>query len=321
MRYAVVRVMNFNPKWLLALLVFLTGADGAEIYARKMEIVRLGMSQMTVLRESVAITDRGTIIVSRNAQLAPGRERAVLWDSVRIYTPEVDVQADSIEYEFPQRRSRIFARPGRVITLRHDSVEIVAPILDYFFDDDLIQAPAGLEVIGPRENFLLYGRRGGYFLNARQGRVDSEPVLRINPGTGNEVEITALCMEYAEYEGRLRAAGGVRVRSGTGVLSCDTAFFFPGGDSGVGWGNTEIRDSAGVAEGERLIFYLQERLLRRLVLTGRAQGQYRTGTGETVLVSGSQLSIELAGGKINVVEVADLSSGQLIRSKFRERRD
>lgn len=74
-----------------------------------------------------------------------------------------------------------------------------------------------------------------------------------------------------------------------------------------------------MAEGDTVVFYLKDRSLRQVALHGRAKGQYRTNSGETVLVNGSQLSMELADGKIDVIEVANLISGQLIRHGAAER--
>jgi len=315
-----VPIMNLNPNPVLLLaLSIVTISSGAEIYARKMEIVRIGGMQATVLRESVAISDRGTVICSRNAQLSPSRDWAVLWDSVRIKTSEVYVQADSVEYDFSQRRSMLYARPGRLITVYGESVEIRAPALEYSFVAGMIQAPAGLELRGRSGEFVVNGQRGCYFLKSRQGIVDSEPTLKIIPEQGTEVEITATKMDYNDVEGQFRATGNVRVRSGAGELVCDSAVFHPSGDSGVAWGSPKVKDSSGVAEGDTVVFYLKDRSLRQVAFHGRAKGQYRTNSGETVLVNGSQLSMELADGKIDVIEVANLISGQLIRHGAAER--
>lgn len=311
--------MNLNPKIVLLALFAVTISSGAEIYARKMELVRIGGMQATVLKESVVISDRGTVIWSRNAQLAPRRDRAVLWDSVRIKTSGIYVQADSVEYDFSQRYSRLYARPGRLITVQEESVEIRAPTLEYSFITGRIQAPGGLELRGRNGEFVLNGKRGSYFLKSRQGIVDSEPILKINPEQGTEVEIKANTMDYDDLEGQFRASGKVRVCSGAGELVCDSAVFYPSGDSGVAWGSPRVRDSSGIAEGDTVVFYLRDRSLREVALHGRAKGQYRTNSGETVLVNGSRLSMELADGKIDLIEVANLISGQLIRYGAGER--
>ncbi|MEN9979955.1 MAG: hypothetical protein ABIK38_06420 [candidate division WOR-3 bacterium] len=313
--------MNLNPNpVLLIALSAVTVLSGAEIYARKMEVVRIGGMQAMVLRESVAISDRGTVICSRNAQLSPGRDRAVLWDSVWIKTSEVYVQADSVEYDFSQRHSRLYARPGRLITVQEESVEIRAPVLEYSFVAGRIQAPAGLELRDRRGEFVVNGKRGCYFLKSRQGMVDSEPILTINPEQQEtEVEVTATTMDYNDVEGQFRASGNVRVRSGAGELVCDSAVFHPAADSGVAWGSPKVKDSSGSAEGDTVVFYLKDQSLRQVALHGRAKGRYRTNSGETVLVNGSQLSMELADGKIDVIEVANLISGQLIRRGSAER--
>ncbi len=315
MRCTGVLIMNLNHSLVLLIVAVsaVTISSGAEIYARKMEIVRIAGMQATVLRESVAISDRGTVICSRNAQLSPSRDRAVLWDSVRIKTSEVYVRADSVEYDFVQRQSRLYARPGELITVQEESVEIRAPVLEYSFVAGRIQAPAGLEMRGRSGEFVVKGKRGCYFLKSRQGMVDSEPILKINPEQGMEVEITATTMDYDDVEGRFRASGNVRLRSRAGELMCDSAVFHSGRDSGFAWGSPRVMDSSGVAEGDTVVFYLKNRSLRRVALYGRAKGQYRTNSGEIVLVNGSQLSMEFADGKIDAIEVANLISGQLIR--------
>uniref|UniRef100_A0A7V3PUZ2 Organic solvent tolerance-like N-terminal domain-containing protein n=1 Tax=candidate division WOR-3 bacterium TaxID=2052148 RepID=A0A7V3PUZ2_UNCW3 len=304
--------MNFSRNLTVTILFGFGLLSAAELYARKMEIVRTMSGPVTVLRDSVTITDKGTVIHSRYAQLSRSQDQAVLSDSVRIQTPEVFVLADSVEYDFQQRQSWLYARPGKMVLVRQESVEIRAPVVAYDVNQGLVQAPQGLELKTRSQSFLLTGKDGVYFVNSRSGIVDSEPVLTIR-NDQEAVVVTANKMEYAEYDSRFLAAGKVRVCSGAGELVCDSAVFFMNGDSGIAWGLPQVHDSSGTAKGDTLVFYLQERALRQVSLHGRTEGEYRTEAGETVLVTGSVLSMLLDKGKIEEITVDNLISGQLIR--------
>ncbi len=305
--------MNFNRNLIVVILVGAGVLAAAELYARKMEIIRTPEGPATVLRDSVAITDSGAVIYSRYAMLNRSQDHVVLWNAVIISTPEVYVQADSVEYDFRQRRSWLYARSGNKVLVRQESVEIRAPVIEYAFAEGLVKAPATLELNSISKSFIITGERGSYFVNTRSGTVDSEPVLTIRGNDRESVIITAGKMEYDDATGEFLAGGAVRVDAGAGELVCDSAVFYVRADSGVAWGKPEIGDSSGIVRGERVVFFIRERNLRQVVVRGCAEGEYRTGEGETVRVSGSVLSMWLAEGKIELIEVEGLLSGQLIR--------
>jgi lipopolysaccharide export system protein LptA len=305
--------MNFSRNLMLAIW-FATGVlNAAELYGRKMEIVRTPAGPATILRDSVVIIDGKTQIYSRYAQLNRTQDYVVLRDGVIINTPEVDVQADSVEYDLQQRRSWLYARFGNKVLVRQESVEIRAPVIEYFFEQGLVRAPEELELNSISQSFFLSGKKGSYSINSRSGTVDSEPILTINGDDGGAVVITAEKMEYVNATDEFRAWGKVRVGAGAGELACDSAVFYVAADSGVAWGKPEVRDSSGVAHGEMVVFFVEQRALRRVAVRGNAEGEYQTEGGEKVRVSGSVLSMSLADGKIETIEVERLFSGQLIR--------
>ncbi|MGQ9678338.1 MAG: hypothetical protein ACUVUD_03555 [bacterium] len=294
-------------------LLVMTGVEfGAEIYARKMEIVKTPTGQATVFRDSVAITQDNTLLVSRKAMIQEQEGWAVFSESVLIQTPEARVAADSVVYDFQERKVTMLAPVRNYVVVRQDSTIIRAFVVIYLIPERLLEAPRGLEMTTENGDFILRGAHGSYDLTKRTGVVDSAPVLTIKRGD-DLVQITARRMEYQGSGAFARAEGEVCVQSGVSLLLCDTAVFYPNRDSGFAWGGVVVKDSAGRAEGDTVAFLISQGALRRVVLLGQTKGMYRTEEGDTVLVHGSVISVVMTEGKIEQIEVAKLSAGQLIR--------
>ena len=145
------------------------------------------------------------------------------------------------------------------------------------------------------------------------GLVDSLPVLTWLRGD-DSARVISRSMAWHERESRAVASGSVRLQSGASTMACDTAVFFSGPDTGLAWGSPEVRDSASRATGDTMRFRVREGELDRVMIDRNAAGEYRTQGGERVSVRGNSRVLTLAGGDIDRVEIAGLSSGQLIRA-------
>lgn len=300
------------------LVVALTGvAFSAEIYARKMEIVKTPIGRATVFRDSVAITHESTLLVSRRAMIQEQAGWAVLSESVSIYTPEARLAADSVVYDFKGKKATMLAPVRRQVVVRQDSIVIRAPEVVYLITERLFQAPQGLELATESGSYILTGAQGSYDLNHRVGVVDSAPVLTIERGE-ELMRVTARRMGYQESGAVVRAEDKVRVRSGVSLLSCDSAMFYPNRDSGFAWGGAVVEDSAGRAEGDTVVFLVSQGALRWVALSGQTKGKYRTEEGDTVLVQGTGISVAITNGQIERIEVAELTFGQLIRRAIKK---
>jgi len=285
---------------------------GAEIYARKMEIVKTPAGQVTIFRDSVALSQDGTFLTSRRAVMQEQAGWAVLTESVYIRTPEAQVWADSVVYDFKTRKATILAPVRNNVVVRQDSVVIRARAVEYFISERVLKAGQGLEISTEDGGYLLTGAHGFYNLDERTGVVDSAPLLTIKRGQ-EPVQVTARQMRYQESGAVARAEGQVRIQSGASSLACDTAIFYPNRDSGFAWGDPVLEDSAGRAAGDTVVFIVSNGALREVALLGRSNGRYRTEGGDTVLVQGKEISVLITDGKIERIEVAELSSGQLVR--------
>ncbi len=307
-------IMSLVRSFSVTLVLFLV-AGGAELYARKMEVVRTTAGQATVFRDGVEIRDGKTVITSRRAQLIEAINRATLWDSVLIHTPEVVVRADSVVYDFHLKRCFLFAYPSRQVVIEDESVLVFAPMLEYSLTQSVVLAPMGVEATGKSNSYVVTGKSGSFDLQKRLGVIDYEPVMRLVGGTGDSnVVITARRSRYFIADGLIIGEGDVKVQSGKGSLRCDTAVFFVERDSGVAWGNPVVEDRSGFARGDSMFFLFKSRELSRVKVAGRTEGSYRTDDGDTVQIAGFSLTIELEEGKIAAIAVEELISGRLIRS-------
>jgi lipopolysaccharide export system protein LptA len=290
----------------------------AEIFARRMEILRLPQGQATLFRDSVAIQDGPTRIVCGRALLIESRETGVLSDSVYIQTPEVTIWADSVEYYFQLHHARLINRPGKKVLLRQDSIEILTPRIEYYFPTGLVKAPGGLEIKKLGANFRLTGSSGSFNTRDRSGVIDSLPALWTVPteeaSDSSPVLITARKIFFSSTPAQLKFSGSVKLRSGSAGLNADTLLFYPRSDSALAWGSPIVFDTAGSAKSDTITLLLTRGLLHQLLLNRAAEAKYRTANGDEVLITSSQLSLILDQGKIERITLANLIQGKLIRA-------
>jgi hypothetical protein len=205
-------------------------------------------------------------------------------------------------------------------------MDITAPRLLYLSREKLVRAQYGLALGNPNRRFKLTGRTGTYDLANEIGVIDSLPQLawsRVEsrsgePGTpdksrSDSTRVTSTRMRWHERESRALAEGAVRLTSGVSELSCDTAVFLPSADSGMAWGKPEMRDSASHATGDTMTFAVRNGALERVAVRSRAAGEYRTQGGDEIQVAGRAIGLWFADGGVERIEVADMTSGRLVR--------
>jgi len=300
---------------MLGLIGWVAAAAGAELYARKMAIVRTPEGPATVFRDSVTISDSSTRLTSHSCRMDRARGIAVMNDSVHIESPDARVWADSAVYHLNEKRAELF---GRVKVLQ-DSLAISAPRLVYATQDRQVRAEQGVVLENLDRSWRLTGQRGSYSLDSGVGVVDSLPVLtqmRAEAGTKESVRVTSRRMLWFERGSRAEAHGAIQVSSGASKLCCDTAVFFAAADSGVAWGGKPlVRDSAGEVSGDTMIFLVRNGALDRVAVRRHAHGQYQTSSREKVIVQGEVIQLWLTQGDIDRIEVAHLTLGQLVRNQ------
>lgn len=296
------------------LAVGLAGSVGAaDIYAKRMEIVRTQNGQETVFEDSVVITDGDTRISAGRARLNDRQGYAVIADSVVIVNPESRVEADSAVYRLEERVMMLFGR----VRVEQESLIISAPELRYGVAERKVEAGQGLELAHRQQDFVLRGRHGGYDLRERTGVVDSSPRLTFGEAA-NEVAVTGSRVLWDGDESRATFLDQVRVNSGRAELDCDTLIYHLRGDSGLALGGPELRDSLSRTSGDSVRVKVRDRALESLTVAGGAVGSYRTEGGDRVEVQGTGIDIRFEHGEAVEVEVRDLRRGRLVRPQGEE---
>lgn len=290
------------------LAVLAAAAQAADLYAKKMAIVRTPEGEVTLFEDSVVITDGGTRIDARLARLNDRAGQALVSGAVRIQSPDALVWADSALYHLNERRAELFG----AVRVKRESLDITAPWLEYKTGEQKVWADQGLVLTDEGRDFRLSGERGTYDMANDVGLVDVAPVLSWQRGE-DSARVTSRKMLWEEKDSRATAQGRVTMTSGDAVLFCDTAVFFSGPDSGIAWGSPNMRDRQSEASGDTMTFYVREGSLERVDVRGKAAGEYRTDGGERIVVAGALIGLGLAGGEVDRVEVLGMTSGQLIR--------
>lgn len=295
------------------LMLALAGARSADIWARRMEIVRTPDGYATVFRDSVVLRDGDATLTARETWFYESRGYALARDSVLIRGPEAIVRADSAVYRTRTRLAELFGN----VRVKKESLEISAPRLVYSTRGRVVTADSGLVLEGKEWNYRLAGRRGSYDLDGDEGMVDSLPLLSWVRGD-DSMRVTGARMTWRERESRAAASGNVRVSSGNSELVCDSALFYATADSGLAWGGPRVRDRAGAANGDTMFFHVRNGALERVAVTGGAEGSYLTEGQNEVSVKGRTIRLWLSAGDIDRIEVIGMTEGQLLRNARRD---
>jgi lipopolysaccharide export system protein LptA len=294
---------------LCGVLSVLALAGAADLSAKHMRIMRLPDGDATIFEDSVVITDGDTRIDAGLARMYETKSLAVISRLVRIKNPDAEIWADSARYQLSERVAELFSN----VRVRQESMEVSAPKLLYLAREKKVRADSGLTLINIYSNFRLTGRRGTYDLNDDSGIVDSLPVLTWKRGK-DSARVTSREMFWRQADSRALARGTVKMKSGATELDCDTIVFFSGPDSGRALGKPEVRDSASRASGDTMTFRVRNGSLERVFITNGATGEYRTEGGDSIVVRGRTIDLQVVGGDIDVVEVGEMTMGQLIRT-------
>ena len=295
----------------LALCVGFTVA--ARLSAKHMSIERTPDGDATLFRDSVVVTDEDTRITANLARMYEAKGLALISDAVHITNPDAQIWADSARYHLSDRVAELFGD----VRVRQESLDIRAPKLLYRSKEKSVQADSGVALENINRSFRLTGRRGSYDLDGDVGVVDSSPVLTWRRDK-DSARVTSRQMLWYEKTSRALAQGDVRLKSGATELQCDTVDFTSGPDSGLALGNPRVRDSVSRASGDTMAFRVRNGALERVTILSRATGEYRAEGGDSIVVAGRSIELRVASGAIDEVEVAGLTSGQLIRTGARK---
>lgn len=288
-------------------------AQAAELYAKKMEIVRTPDGQVTLFRDSVRISDGETRISAGWARVSESRSLAVIGDSVLIRNPDAVINADSCVYRMDQKRTRLFGN----VRVVQESLVVTAPRLEYVVNERKVYADSGLVVQGRSRDFRLEGERGSYDLGQDMGIVDRSPRMVRSQGD-DSVTVLADEMRWTANASEALAAGNVSVRSGSAGMTCDSLRYFANADSGLAWGSPVVTDSVSRTTGDTVAMRVEDGNLDLVTISGSAQSTYRTEGGEFIEVAGKLIVVDIDEGEVGTIEVRELSYGRLVRSAGEE---
>lgn len=292
----------------LALVCSSCFAVAADLYARRMEIMRTDEGQVTYFRDSVRISDGRTTITAGWAKVNESRSIAVIGDSVVIVNPDGVIAADSCVYHMDSRRTELAGR----VRVEQESLNIFAPLLEYVLDERMVYAKAGLVVRARERNLAISGRQGSYDLARDYGVVDREPRMVQTQGE-DSVTVTADRMCWLAGESRAGAQGNVLVVSGESRMNCDSLEYNTSRDSGLAWGSPVLTDTASRTTGDVVVMLVKSGRLDQVTIAGNAASRYRTQSGDLVEVAGSAIVVRMEDGEIDIIDVRDLYYGRVVR--------
>ncbi|MEO0093155.1 MAG: LptA/OstA family protein [candidate division WOR-3 bacterium] len=290
-------------------ILLLAVANAADIEANKMEILNTEEGRVTVLSNGVTIIDRDTKITANSARFWESKNLVILADSIKIENPSATIRSDTANYYLTERKTIL---KGNVLVAQ-ESLAIFAPQLTVEYQKDRAYTQAGFVIVEKTHSLKITGKTGEYLFNQEVGRVDSLPYLEF---TKNET--LALSCQKLLFKNKAKLAiaiGKVKVQSKEAILTCDSLIYFWERDSGVAYQKPMLKEKNNELSGQTMVFLAQDSELKQIEIVGDASGQYYNEEGDKVEISGSNLSLRFAEGKIYSILVKDVKYGKLYRGK------
>jgi lipopolysaccharide export system protein LptA len=295
----------------------------SDISAPKMEIVETPQGRATVFPQGIVITDKNTKIIGKNAIFYERENKAKVYDSLLITTPQLSITADTAYYDFDAKTTML---KGNVI-VESETLLINTSIMTFEQGKNLVKAHNDVSIREKLQNIKIISQTGEYNFSDAIGIVDSYPTLYIE--RSDTTVIKSGKMILMNRESQFLAIDSVSAQTNTSILKCDTLLFYIQEDSGFALGNPMVLDKDNHLTGKSIRFYFfsddstvdikDQSSLKTVKVSDNAQAKYLTDDGGTVQVFGSNMSINYKDGEVNNVWIysdsLNLVSGNYVSKK------
>ncbi|MEO0102404.1 MAG: OstA-like protein [candidate division WOR-3 bacterium] len=277
---------------------------GAEIKAKRMEIIQEREGRVTHFSEGLRILDARTEIFAKSGFYFPNRNLFILLDSVVIRSEDGEIKSDSCIYFLSSQTSELFKN----VELNFESLKIFTQRV--LWDGEKKEAKSKEVLLILKEKDMeLTGGDAIYNLSNKRGIIREKPVLLLK---GEET--TTVIGNNFLYDGLLRQLVfkvNVEIRQKNSSIFCDTLIYLLSGDSGIALGNPRLIGEKEEVKGNEFRFFAEEGEVRLMKVMGDVSVVYQTNR-EKVEIGGEEFIAKVAKGEVSVITMAGVTYGRVI---------
>jgi lipopolysaccharide export system protein LptA len=300
--------MNFKKLTVSSWLIAISYLFAADISAPKMEILDTPEGRVTSFPQGITITDKDAIITGKNALFYERDNRAKIFDSLLINTPQFKITADTAYYQFTEKKSMLKGN----VKVESETLLINTPILTFEQGRNLVKAHDSVSLKEKQQNLTIESKYGEYNFTDAVGIADSSPTLYIERSDTTVIKSNKMMLD--NKNDKFFAIDSVSAVSAKSTLKCDTLLFFIKEDSGLAYGHPRVFDSKNQINGNLIKFYfaktdsqqnIQDKTsLKNVKVLQAANATYTTDDGGILEVFGNIFSISYKNGDIDYITVS-----------------
>lgn len=280
----------------------------ADISAPKMEILDTPEGRVTSFPQGIIITDKDATITGKNALFYERDNRAKIFDSLLITTPQFRITADTAFYQFDEKKTTLRGN----VKVESETLLINTPVLTFEQGRNLVTAHDNVNLKEKQQNLTIISRFGQYNFTDAIGIADSSPTLYIERSETTIVKSNKMILD--NRKALFTAIDSVSVVTAKSTLKCDTLIFFIKADSGLAFGHPKVYDSKNQINGNMIKFFFanadtQENVqdktsLRKVKVLQAGNATYVTDDGGILEVFGDFFSINYKDGDVDYITIS-----------------
>ncbi|MBI4719965.1 MAG: LPS-assembly protein LptD [Chitinivibrionia bacterium] len=303
-------------------------SDGVKIVHGNVTITSLSGIQyakrgVTFLIGDVEISQESLLMQGEECEYRKTEDLAVLKRDVKIFDQGWDIECDkALLYRTSERLWLVggVRAADSTTTLEADSL---------FYDRRLLTAEVfgRVRITNLDEGFTVEGGHGFYYRNSREGLVDRDPRLTVDPESAEPAVVVGDAMRFYPDRREASSFGRVRIIKGETVTQCDSAVVFDEIRKAELYGSPLARQGRSSMKGDRMILGYTGSEVDRIRIEGNAAireeqadtlvaGRDSRISGDTMLLYLRQNELDSIAVKGNCVSEYYPAGARKIESNF-----
>jgi len=259
--------------------------------------------KLTLLSGDVVVR-QGTLTMSGNeGEYHQTQDLAVMTENVRVVDRGWEVTCREGRYSRVTGHAWLFGD----IVAKDSTTTLTADSMFYDRNAELVEVFGRVRITNADEGFTALGKHGYYYRGRREGVIDRDPRLIVEPESPEPVTVESDTMRIFPDDRRALAYYRVKIIKGNTVTQCDSAAIFDEENRAELYGRPLARQQRVSMEGEAMALHYDEKEVRRIDINGGAR--IREAQVDTLVIGrdnwiqGDTLSLYLTANGVDSVGV------------------
>lgn len=221
---------------------------------------------ISFLRGDVTIVQESLTMKGEECEYRRNQDLAIMKRNVEIEDQGWNITCD--EAHLNRTRETVWLI-GRVIAA-DSATTLTADSL--FYDRGAMTAEAfgSVTITNIEEGFAVEGGHGFYYRNNREGVVDEDPVLIVDPKSAEPAKVVSDTMRFFPDSREASSFGRVKIIKGETVTQCDSAVVFDDEQKAELYGHPLAKQGRSSMQGDRMILHYTGSEVDRIRIEGNA---------------------------------------------------